>query len=149
MISRHRASDSSWYNPPISRTLPSPYLPTEPARKDQVPSSQSERRSGECAHKQHVPSLLKRGRRPTRRIKGAGAHVLWRVLLFHQERNKARRSRDRSAYDPRIWVARSYQVMRLLAYHVAGEHRQHTLYRPPFRDQHVETRMRARHFYCC
>ena len=97
MISRHRASDPSWSNPPIARTLSSPYLPTEPARKDQVPSSQSEKRSGECAHKQHVPSFLNRGRRPTRRIKGAGVHVLWRVLLYHKERNKARRSRDRSA----------------------------------------------------
>ena len=43
----------------------------------------------------------------------------------------------------KFWVAHLYQVMRLLAYHVAGEHRQHRLYRPPFRDQHVETRMRA------
>ena len=97
MISRHQASDPNLSNPPLSRILPIEYVTTEPARKDQVPSSQSKKRSGECAHKQHVPSLLNRGRRPTRRLKGAGVHVLWRVLLYHKERNKACRSRDRSA----------------------------------------------------
>ena len=97
MISRHQASDPSWSNPPTSRILPIPYFPTEPARKDTVPSSQSEKRSVECAHQQHISSLLNRGRRPTRRIRGAGVHVLWCVLLYPKERNKARRSRDRSA----------------------------------------------------
>ena len=58
MISRHQASDPNLSNPPLSRILPIEYVTTEPARKDQVPNSQSKKRSGECAHKQHVPSLL-------------------------------------------------------------------------------------------